>query len=537
MKTVAYVSAHSKNTVFPNDLLRRIAGKNLIQRAIAKARDFGVSDQHIFVYTDSEEISLLVERAGAIPLVDNGTTSERQSQLSWLFNHFRNIVHPTDRLLKLSPYVPLLDVGTLKKASSLLENAGVGAVVSTNIRPIRSTVESYTTMEDTLTTQNLVNSRFKSQAFVLMDGSVFKDDQMKRIGIETIDLDSDVLEINSHHDWWICEKLIKRKRVIFRVIGNETVGMGHIYRSLALARELYDHEVIFITDTESGSAVRKLVKYDYRTEIYRKSGIVEKIIEFAPDLLINDILDTNRSEVVHLRSSGMRVMNFEDLGDGAREANVTINELYDNPCLDGYNIRWGSKYYFLRDEFIDAVPCKYARHPIGILLAFGGADVHNLTRKILFTIKDICKHRGIPIYVVTGPAYKNYSDLEDEVATMEGVSLTHATGVISKLMEKVSIAITSNGRTVYEMAHMNIPAIVIPQHERERTHLFATENNGFIALEPYTKDKSETEVLAAFTRVIDNHEYRKALYKNTLRHSFSENKKRVLDLINQELEQ
>ena len=88
------------------------------------------------------------------------------------------------------------------------------------------------------------------------------------------------------------------------------------------------------------------------------------------------------------------------------------------------------------------------------------------------------------IQIVTGPGYRGFTHLEKIVSQTSGVSLTHATGVISSMMESADIAITSNGRTVYELAHMNIPGIVIPQHEREETHSFAQEQNGFIKMEP-----------------------------------------------------
>ena len=49
-------------------------------------------------------------------------------------------------------------------------------------------------------------------------------------------------------------------------------------------------------------------------------------------------------------------MNFEDFGTGATEANLTINEMFDKPVLEGTNILWGKRFYFVRDEFNDAKP-------------------------------------------------------------------------------------------------------------------------------------------------------------------------------------
>ena len=65
---------------------------------------------------------------------------------------------------------------------------------------------------------------------------------------------------------------------------------------------------------------------------------------------------------------------------------------------------------------------------------------------------------------------------------MKNISLTHSTNVISKYMLKSDIAICSNGRTVHELAHLNIPSIVISQHNRELTHNFSNPKNGVFQL-------------------------------------------------------
>ena len=64
----------------------------------------------------------------------------------------------------------------------------------------------------------------------------------------------------------------------------------------------------------------------------------------------------------------------------------------------------------------------------------------------------------------------------------KNVKLTKSTGVISSIMEQCQLAIVSNGRTVYELAHMNIPSITIAHHIREETHKFASKENGFLPL-------------------------------------------------------
>ena len=163
-----------------------------------------------------------------------------------------------------------------------------------------------------------------------------------------------------------------------------------------------------------------------------------------------------------------------------------------------------------------------------IMLAFGGTDQHNMSWSIYKSIKSFCSSQGIYIHIVTGPGYEGYENLLSEVQCDAGVSLTHASGVISGVMELAQIAITSNGRTVYELAHMNVPSIVIAQHDREFTHSFAGENNGFISLGLYQRGETEKTVLDSLVRLVHDTEYRYKLFQRMTSYRFSPNKRKVV---------
>jgi len=241
-----------------------------------------------------------------------------------------------------------------------------------------------------------------------------------------------------------------------------------------------------------------------------------------------------------MQQQRIRVVNFEDFGSGASQADLTINEMFDHPVLEGDRILWGRDYYFVRDEFYNAKSHKFSKSIKSLLITFGGTDQHDLTRKILHSVLPYCEKNNIKIYIVTGSGYMYYDELKKEFYKLEGLNLeiTHATGVMSRIMEKTQIAITSNGRTVYELAHMSIPGIVIPVNEREKTHEFACERNGFIPLNGFKETKTPKEVLGALKNIVENSTYRKKLYQNIVPFNFSQNKKNVLlrieKLLNQE---
>lgn len=139
---------------------------------------------------------------------------------------------------------------------------------------------------------------------------------------------------------------------------------------------------------------------------------------------------------------------------------------------------------------------------------------------------------GIKINIVCGGAYKFKDTLEDflDKCIYKNIELTYASGVISKIMEKSGLAISSNGRTVYELADMNIPSIIISHHEREATHSFATLDKGFINL-GVIDENIHSKIKEKFEKLIDDNDYRELLFMNVKKYSFRENKTKVVKKI------
>ena len=78
-----------------------------------------------------------------------------------------------------------------------------------------------------------------------------------------------------------------------------------------------------------------------------------------------------------------------------------------------------------------------------------------------------------------GPGYSNDSIVPIE---QQGIYVNHDVVRVSDHMRKADMALSSQGRTTYELAAMGVPAIVLAQNEREQLHTFAQMDNGFINL-------------------------------------------------------
>tara|TARA_Y100000591_G_C21806603_1_gene685291 strand:- start:625 stop:1629 length:1005 start_codon:yes stop_codon:yes gene_type:complete len=324
------------------------------------------------------------------------------------------------------------------------------------------------------------------------------------------------------------------KRVfVFRVIGNRNIGLGHIYRALTIASEFKNDKIIFVSDFTNRDKLVNLVPNKYDILIFEKSKIVNSIIKINPFVVFNDILSTKINDVQPLKKNGIKVINFEDLGKGSKYADLTVNEIFDKPLNKFTGVIWGSKYFFLRKEFENVKPNKFRKKIRNIIVTFGGSDQFNLTLKTYEIIKDICKEKKIKIQIVVGPAYEFYDLLLKRTYDDNNVEIHHSTGIISSIMSQCDLAISSNGRTIFELAHMNVPTIAVPQHKREQTHSFSSLKTGFILLSIYKKTKTGNEIGKNFKKIVNNNLLRKKLYDGMIKFNFVSNRNKVINIINE----
>ena len=511
-----------------------MAGQSLIERAINKAKEI-VEEEHIYVVTDSEEIRLFSERKSVRHYFEKSLKLLPGVVIESLVGFLSTIANKYQTFILLSPYAPLLQSTEIQKALQAFYASETKLLIPVKKEFSRIFTGSQKNIRGVLDGESEQALLVETQSFQIISSSLIGDGLLRSSAYPlTYELGHDLIEIKSYQDWWVCEKLLNRKRIIFRVIGDVEVGVGHIQRALTLAHEITDHEIRFVCEEKSRIAVAKLAGYDYWMGIYRPEEIEDQILALEPDLVVNDILDTSSNYIKRLRSNNIAVINFEDLDEGAVYSNITINEMYDDPTIEGENILWGQEYFFIREEFNDAKPCQFKDKVDSLLLMFGGTDPSDFTRKILRMVKDDCGRKAIKVYVLTGNGYHFIEELEKEIEQITNVEVEyhHSIGVVSHIMEKVQVAISSNGRTAYELAHMNIPSIVLSHHERENTHKFACEKNGHIPMGIYKEVETQEKLMQAFKRLTTDTDYRRQLFDRIQPFRFVKNKKKIMNLIN-----
>ena len=99
-----------------------------------------------------------------------------------------------------------------------------------------------------------------------------------------------------------------------------------------------------------------------------------------------------------------------------------------------------------------------------------------------------------------------------------------------ELMSQCDIAITSRGRTGYELSMLGIPSIVMAQNEREQRHDFVSNENGFSYIGLNPTDEIIEGVLKMYLTL--SKESRIELQNKLINHNLKDGRKRIINIIN-----
>jgi len=490
MRILALIPARGGSKGIPKKNLRLMNGKPLIAYAIENAKKSKYI-KDVFVTTDSKEIEEVSKVYGAAVIKrDNELSSDLVTLDPVIYHAMLEAEKETgkfyDAVITLQPTSPLLNVDTLDSAIEYFISGNFETVISVVNKPhlawgVKDS-ELVPLYSERKNRQELPPQYLETGAFVISKRKVVVPES--RIGSKTSVYEiSEVesIDIDDRNDWLLAENLLKRKKIIFRVEGYLKLGLGHIYNCLTLAFSMMEHDVLLVISKNSVEGIEKIKASNLPYRIIESDAEIDALInEFKPDIWVNDCLDTDEKYMRHLKSMIPRVISIEDLGSGIKEADAVINALYDD--VQQTNVYSGWEYVCLRDEFQIESPNIFNQEVRKVLIMFGGTDPANLNKTLYeIILKIIDKYKNIKFEFITGLGYKNK---ENGVVTREEKNIFVYPDVprVTKYMRKADLAITSQGRTIFELAAMRIPSIVLSQNEREQTHFFAQMENGFLNL-------------------------------------------------------
>lgn len=529
------IPARGGSKGIPRKNVRALAGRPLIAYAIATASASRFRPD-VFISSEDPEILGLAQKLGAQTHVRDAALAADETTLdAVIFNAHQAIAKRLGReyelVVTLQPTSPLLTSASLDAAiQQLLDDPALDTVISatddTHLGWIREGDRFVPAYEARLNRQYLPPRYRETGGFLICRSRIMRPEGRIGPNVSLALLSgAEAIDIDTPDDWALAEWRLSRREVLFVVSGYPQIGLGHVFNTLTIAGELVRHSLSFLVDERSELAASTIEAHHYRVHRQHSDDLVEDILALGPDVVVNDRLDTGEEEMRRLKEAGLTLINFEDLGAGARLADLVVNAIY--PEHERLPLHYfGARYFCARPEFVLTEPRSVRERVEQVLLTFGGTDENDLTRMVLEAIGPACRERGIAIEVILGRGYGHAADGD----AFAGVRLLRSVATMSDHLRAADIVFTSAGRTVFEVALVGTPAIVLAQNEREMTHFFASEEHGFVNL-GRGSEQTPKRIRDAFLGLVDDVEDRRRRQALMLANELRSGTARVVQLI------
>jgi len=266
-------------------------------------------------------------------------------------------------------------------------------------------------------------------------------------------------------------------KVLFRVDADAKIGIGHLWRCLALAEELRRKgtDVFFLTRRMLGKKL--LRKSGFKTVFVAGRRIspayVKAIEKISADVVVIDLRysASYQTEVDFLFENSVFLVHIDDYapkkaffcGDVIVNGQSFAKDLTYN-IGKNTKLLLGPKYMLLRpcfqkkkDEVSNCVE--------KVLIMMGGADVQNLTPFVVRTVAPLFKSKEVTI-VVGDPSKKEKIKKTVTACSMEARMVLNPSN-IQEIMKWADLAISSGGMTANELSALGVPTVVVSQNSDE----------------------------------------------------------------------
>ncbi len=531
MNILAVIPARAGSRGIPNKNIRIIGGRPLIYYSIRNALNSGLVTD-VIVTTDSPEVRVIASQMGVGVHWRSASLCGDEVTLDAVIADAVPADREWDYIVTMQPTSPTLKVATLDAAIRYAVEQDLDTVISAINAPHLSwgvkdgkKVPNY---KERLNRQYLPPCYMETGAFVISKASVVTP--LTRIG-EKVDVyevpENEAQDVDTFSDLRSVAAALDEEKVAIYVNGNNRRGIGHIYRALELADEFFVKPDIFYDTNQTDPAVFGDTKHNLRPV----NGIPELYQicrEEQYTIFINDILTTSIDYMIGLRSvlPKAKIVNFEDDGEGQVKADLVFNALYHESDLP--QVKAGEQYYISGKTFMFYSPIRIREKVERVFISFGGADPQDYTDRLLRMLAKP-EYTDYRFTVVIGRAKNNVEALM-EYNRYGHIEVLYDVSNMPELMTSCDIAVTSRGRTGYELAMLGIPTIAMAQNQREEKHGFVSNENGFtyIGLNP------DDEVIESTLRMYLglSQKSRRKFQDQLLRHDLRGGRKRVMGLIN-----
>jgi len=254
------------------------------------------------------------------------------------------------------------------------------------------------------------------------------------------------------------------RRIILRADGGTQIGLGHIYRLLAVCEMLKDTYNCIFAINHPDEKVKQLVEGFCPVAALQSADTHGELKELEQmvtrnDSVIADGYTFDCEYLSQLRAMSDKLVMIDDMADRKVTADIIINHgrsgiesQYGN--TGAQSVLCGFRYLLLRKEFLQAARQQRSVEAVNSLfICLGGADINNLTLKFLKAAVKVGFIKTIKI--VIGAAYRHKQELNGFINTVADKTAEIFEGVNSsemiRLIQACQVAVSPASTTSLEI--------------------------------------------------------------------------------------
>lgn len=317
------------------------------------------------------------------------------------------------------------------------------------------------------------------------------------------------------------------KTLFIRADGNESIGAGHIMRSMTIANVFRKsgYHCIYISSAPVKKELFKKNGYDvieiaspYNMKTPEEAYEISELLRnYESDYILVDSFNINNEYLQILKQSANLICI-----NSTRERLITDYLINENIACDreyleklylgtGTKLLLGAEYSPVRDEFVNRL-YKVGREVKRVLVTTGGGDQYDFMTEFLKRIKNNMLYDGIMFTVISGGYNIHYDNLMKESENRANIKIISNPENMSDLMIESDVAVSAGGTTVLELSVIGVPTIGISVAEDQKPGLSFMEKNGMIQYAGHITDSCFWDsFFECFNNSIRDYEMRKRL--------------------------
>lgn len=266
--------------------------------------------------------------------------------------------------------------------------------------------------------------------------------------------------------------------MIFWVEASQQIGMGHLMESLVLAEYFIsrDMPVYFVVNSYEPSRLElqkrgiTFVEYELDEIDDAVRFMEQKKVQYV--IINHRYVSSNTLERIHY--GDYTVVVIEQLGNKPIICDLLINKSlvpewlqYDFPANRPLCC-FGPDYTILGDSYreLHQRKKKFSKDRYTVLVSMGGVDRTGATLRIIEALRPI---KNVSKEIIIGNGFAHMKQLQQLCEKHDDPSFVFSVGVsdIHERISKADIVISAGGNTVYELACVGTPGIILWEDEHE----------------------------------------------------------------------